>query len=123
MKNSTDSRFRAIFIATFLLFWTLPSWAMELVMVEQEICPFCKLFDEEVGGEYSSTEAGKRAPLRRVNLKEAWPEDLKDIKHNQLTPVFILINDNKEMGRFRGYAGRDEFWALLQQLLDEADGH
>lgn len=121
MKKSTHTRFRAIVIAAFLMLWTLPSWAMELVMIEQEICPYCKLFDSEVGEQYSSTEAGKRAPLRRVNVKESWPEDLKGISHGQLTPSFILVDDGKELGRFRGYSGHKEFWALLQQLLDKAD--
>jgi len=100
---------------------SLPAWTMELVMIEQDICPFCKLFDDQVGAEYSTTEAGKRAPLRRVDLKGEWPEDLKGIRRDQLTPSFILVDDGKEIGRLRGYPGRDEFWELLQKLLDKKD--
>ena len=90
-------------------------------MVEQEICPFCKLFNTEVGDEYNNSEEGQRAPLRRVDLKDDWPEDLKGIKYDHLTPSFILVEDGKELGRLRGYPGRDEFWHLLRRLLEKTN--
>ena len=120
MNIFRTAQLRALLMSVALLFWSIPSLALELVMVEQEICPYCKLFDSEVGEKYSSTEAGKRAPLRRVDLKSGWPEDLKGIRYDHLTPTFILIDNGKELGRFRGYPGPDEFWGLLEQLLAKA---
>jgi len=107
------------FIVTLMSLYAVPAWALELIMVEQSICPYCKLFDTEVGVDYAETEAGKLAPLRRLDRKADWPEDLVNVVPEQLTPTFILVDDGVEVGRLRGYPGKEEFWDLLNQLLDK----
>ncbi len=88
-------------------------------MVEQEICPYCKMFDREVGVDYDSTDIGQEVPLRRISLQADWPADLKRVRYDRLTPTFILVENGKEIGRLRGYPGKVIFWELLNQMIDK----
>lgn len=117
----TPVRTRLRVILLCLLCAPIPVWALELVMVEQAICPYCKMFDEQVGDTYAQTEIGARAPLRRVDLKSDWPQDLAAVTPDRLTPTFILVSDGVEVGRLRGYPGEEEFWRLLKRLLSQHD--
>jgi hypothetical protein len=97
--------------------------AAELVMLERAGCPWCEKFDREVAPIYPKTAEGARAPLRRVNIYGPLPKDLAFIKVERLTPLFVLVDDGREIGRIRGYPGDDLFWsqmAGLMQRLDEA---
>ena len=91
--------------------------AAELIMVEQENCHWCHKWDAEIGTTYDSTPVGRIAPLRRVDIGLPIPADLAHINLGRATPVFILIDDGVEIGRVRGYPGRDTFWMLLKEHL------
>lgn len=110
-------RFRQCLFGLVLASGAVPAMAVELLMVEQAICPFCKQFDAEV--DYSNTKTGQAIPLRRIQLTDPWPQDLASISHDMLTPTFILVDNGKELGRLRGYPGKEPFWALINQLIKE----
>src|ERR1700742_570346 len=93
--------------------------AAQLVMFERAGCPYCERFDREIGPVYGRTDEGRIAPLRRVDIHGAIPSDLKFIAMEPLTPVFVLIEDGREIGRIRGYPGEDNFWGLLAGLTGE----
>lgn len=95
--------------------------AAELVMFEKAGCPWCQAFDREIAPIYPKTEEGARAPLRRVNLYGALPPDLSFIQVERLTPVFVLVDKGREIGRIRGYPGEDNFWGLLGVLMKKLD--
>lgn len=90
----------------------------QLIMVEETNCPFCVRFNAEIAPVYPKTTEGSIAPLRRVNIDEGWPDDLSHIKTESLTPTFILIEDNRELGRLHGYQGDEFFWFLLGELFE-----
>ena len=92
--------------------------ALELVMIEQAECVYCDRFNKEIAPAYAKTPEGKRAPLRRVDLHAPWPDDLSQIKKEPFTPTFVLVEDNKELARLRGYPGDEHFWFLLNQMLE-----
>jgi thioredoxin-related protein len=94
-------------------------FAAELVVLEQPGCPWCARFDAEIAPVWPKTEEGKRAPLRRVDITETWPDDLAAVQKERFTPTFILLNNGKEVGRLRGYAGDEFFWYLIGELLDK----
>lgn len=89
----------------------------ELVMFDQPGCPWCARWDREVAPIYPKTEFGQRAPLRRVDIRAARPDDLKDIVGVRYTPTFVLVEKGAEIGRIVGYLGEDQFWSLLQELF------
>lgn len=98
-----------------------PAIALELVMIEQAGCTYCERFNSEIAAAYPKTSEGQRAPLRRVDLHEPWPDDLSNIRKEPFTPTFILVQDNKELARLRGYPGDEHFWFLLNQMLESID--
>lgn len=109
------------FGVTFITLMIIEVQAAELVMFEQPGCAWCQAFDREIAPIYGKTEEGQRAPLRRVELDEALPADLSFIQVERLTPVFVLIDKGREIGRIRGYPGEDNFWGLLGVLIKKLD--
>lgn len=90
----------------------------ELIMVEQHGCEWCEVWEEEVGVVYDKTSEGRIAPIRRIDIHDPLPSDLKFIKGLIFTPTFVLVDSGKEIGKIRGYPGEDFFWGLLKQLID-----
>ena len=95
--------------------------AAELVMFEQAGCAWCEAFDREIAPVYAKTNEGARAPLRRVDVMQTIPPDLAFIEVERLTPLFVLVDKGREIGRIRGYPGDDNFWGLLGVLLKKLD--
>ena len=97
----------------------------ELVMFESPLCEWCEVWEDEVGIIYSKTSEGKRVPIRKVDIDDDRPVDLRDIKSVIFTPTFVLMHNGTEVGRILGYPGEDHFWGLLNQILERlpADGY
>ena len=95
----------------------LPAAAAELVMVYSRTCSYCVKFNKEVAPMYASTSAGQVAPLRKVSPYKKWPADLAGVTPAPFTPVFILVDHGREVGRFAGYDGEVKFWSRLKPLL------
>ena len=108
--------YRLILSALTALVFALPTWAAELVMVEQNGCHYCERWDEEIGHIYPKTSEGEFAPLRRVNIRDL-PQDLTLKSHPAFTPTFILVEDGTEVGRLEGYPGEDHFWVLISRVM------
>lgn len=97
------------------------SRAAELIMLEQDGCHWCEVWDEEIGIAYPKTEEGKLAPLRRVDIHAPLPADLKGLKKANYTPTFVIWHNGREIDRLRGYPGDHFFWPMLQQMLEKID--
>lgn len=96
---------------------TAPARAAELLMLEEAGCMWCERWNEEIGVIYDRTKEGRLAPLRRVDVHDRLPADLRNVNIASYTPTFVLIDDGKEIGRILGYPGEDFFWGLLHNLL------
>jgi len=94
--------------------------AAELVMFEQAGCAWCEAFNREIAPVYDKTDDGLRAPLRRVDITQP-PADLSFVHVERLTPLFVLVDQGREIGRIRGYPGRDMFWTQLYILMQKLD--
>jgi len=95
--------------------------AAELVMFEQKGCVWCQKFDREIAPAYDKTSEGKQVPLRRLDIGHPVPSDLGFIRRERFTPVFVLIDEGREIGRIRGYPGDTFFWGLLANLIERLD--
>ena len=98
-----------------------PSHSAELVMFEQKSCVWCQRFDRDIAPAYDKTAEGKRAPLRRLDITQPAPADLAFIRRERFTPVFVLIDQGREIGRIRGYPGDTFFWGLLANLIERLE--
>ena len=110
-----------LFGATIIALTLSNAHAAELVMFEQAGCPWCEAFDREIAPVYGKTAEGLRAPLRRVDIAHTIPPDLAFIDAERLTPLFVLVEKGREIGRIRGYPGEDHFWGLLGALIKQLD--
>ena len=109
----------------FSLFLTLSSGfsaAAEtvLVMVEEKGCVWCAQWNDEIAHIYPKTTEGKAAPLRRMDIHAARPDDLTFSQSLNFTPTFVLMVDGQEVSRIEGYPGEDFFWGMLGQMLSDA---
>lgn len=91
-----------------------------LVMVEEKGCVWCARWNDEIAHIYPKTSEGKAAPLRRMDIHAARPDDLTFNQSLNFTPTFVLMVDGQEVSRIEGYPGEDFFWGLLGQMLSDA---
>ena len=111
----------AVIAAVFIALAASNARAAELVMFEQAGCAWCEAFNNDIGNIYGKTDDGLRAPLRRVDIAQGLPADLAFIEVERLTPLFVLVDKGREIGRIRGYGGRDMFWTQLYMLMQKLD--
>ena len=110
---------RVLALAVALLLAGSAANAAELVMFSRVGCPYCAQFDREIAPIYDKTDEGKAAPLRRVDIHAPIPPDLGAVTVERITPVFVLVDKGREIGRIRGYPGEDKFWGLLAGLIGD----
>lgn len=109
---------RSVLLAiSFVLGVIAPAAAAEMLVLEQPGCPWCARFEAEIAPAWPYTDEGKRAPLRRVDITEKWPEDLDYVGKERITPTFVLVDNGAEIGRMRGYPGDQFFWYQIDDLL------
>ena len=94
-----------------------PLCAAELVMFEDKGCSYCRRWNAEVGPGYPHTDEGKRAPLRRMDIRAKLPEALMLDRPITVTPTFVLVEHDREVGRLTGYAGAEFFYELLGDVM------
>ncbi len=108
---------RSLALTVALVLTVLPAWAAELVMVDQPGCPWCARWDAEVGPIYPKTDESRRAPLRRIDVRDVHRR-VKLRTRIVYTPTFVLVRDGRELDRMEGYMGDEFFWVLLNRMLD-----
>ncbi len=92
---------------------------INLLMIDDTGCPYCELWEEEVGYKYSKTAEGKLAPLIRHHYGVTLPSGVILNSEPVYTPTFILLENNLEKYRFEGYLGEEFFWSFLQEYLEK----
>jgi len=115
-------RYLTSVFATALLFSVPPVLAaddVQLMMGEEPGCVWCARWNDEIGPVYAKTGEGAAAPLRRVDVSGAIPDDITLARSVNFTPTFILLVKGQEVSRLEGYPGEDFFWGLLGRMLDE----
>jgi len=99
----------------------MPASAAELVMIDARACSYCQKFAREMDDVYAASAAGHSAPIRRVSPYKRWPADLAAVRPAPYTPVVILVDGGREVGRFAGYKSPEWFWSKLNPLLAQAN--
>lgn len=100
--------------------WSDAARGLRLLMVESKSCLYCAAWRAEIGPGYGGSAIGRRAPLVPVNIDGPYPDGLALARRPALTPTFILLRDGIELGRVEGYAGADQFYPLLAQMMAHA---
>ncbi|WP_271948177.1 hypothetical protein [Ruegeria faecimaris] len=105
---------------TLLVFPVALRAEMTLLMAEEDGCMWCARWDSEISEIYPKTPEGNAAPLRRVDIHAAMPDDITLERPLYYTPTFVLLDNGREVGRIEGYPGEDFFWGVLGVLLRDA---
>jgi hypothetical protein len=123
MANLCTSRLNlvALLVCVFTLISCGSARAAELIMFEEQGCPWCERWRREVGVGYPSTAEGKRAPLRRIDITQSRASGVQLASPVVVSPTFVLADNGREIGRIIGYPGADFFWGLLAELLVKLD--
>jgi thioredoxin-related protein len=108
---------RTLLVVWILILPTANAVGAELVLFENEGCPWCEAWDRDVGKIYDLTDEARILTLRRVELHDPMPADLRQIEDIQYTPTFVVVDDGKEIGRILGYIGPEQFWGLLGEII------
>jgi len=87
------------------------------LMFEQDGCYWCEIWDHEIAAIYPKTLEGDVAPLQRIDIHSKLSTDIILKSSPQFTPTFIVVSNNKEVGRIEGYPGEDFFWGLIDKIL------
>lgn len=93
---------------------------VKLLMVERQGCIHCAAFRREIAPDYATSAQGRRAPLVTIDIDGPWPDGLALGTAPYLTPTFILLNDGVEVSRILGYPGRDRFYPMLSNIMQQA---
>jgi hypothetical protein len=119
MPFRTDRRFgiRALCALLILLVAASVAEAAELVMFRRDGCPWCAMWDREIGPIYGKTDIGRRVPLRMVDLPRERTAGIRTRGPILYTPTFVLVANGEELGRIEGYPGDAFFWGLLERLV------
>ena len=108
---------RLLLTAAFALLLLMPIAARpaELVMFWRSGCHWCAAWDREIGAIYPKTDVGRRIELRKVDVDRDTPEVTLN-SPIRYTPTFVLVDNQREVGRIDGYPGEAFFWGLLERL-------
>lgn len=90
-----------------------------LIMFEERGCPYCELWQEQIGPIYPKTEEAAIAPLLQMDIDDPLPEGVSIDGVLVFTPTFVLVNDGQEVDRIVGYPGEDFFWGLLDRMISK----
>jgi protein-disulfide isomerase len=91
--------------------------AAELLMFDDPTCGWCRRWDAEIGPGYSRSPEGRQAPLRRIYIRDQSKAGVALARPVNATPTFVLVDEGQEVGRIAGYAGKDFFYPMLEELL------
>ncbi len=123
MKNLLNNFLLFLFILSLQISITNLSFSnsfdIKLLMIDDTACPYCDLWDEEIGYNYYKTEEGRLAPLIRHHFGELLPEGIILNSDPVFTPTFILLLNNIEKYRFEGYSGEEFFWSFLNEYIEK----
>ena len=119
---SNVSRARTLFLSFLVALSLIEAMRAEssnlgLLMIDDTACPYCELWDEEIGYMYLKTQEGKLAPLIRHHYGEKLPQNIELLSEPVVTPTFILLENNKERFRIEGYPGEEFFWSFLAEYI------
>lgn len=96
-----------------------PKTSLQLIMFDEDGCSWCEKWNEEIGDVYPITNEGKIAPLVRINIHDRDYPPYDRLEGLYFTPTFVVMEDDQEIGRIRGYPSEDFFWPLLNEILDK----
>jgi len=93
-----------------------------LIMFDDEGCPYCDMWKEQIGPIYPKTTESEIAPLMIIDVDDVLPAGITIESAPIYTPTFVLVHDGQEIDRLLGYPGEDFFWFLVDRMISKLPG-
>lgn len=93
---------------------------MELVVMEAPGCVYCTLFRRDVLPSYSASQQAKDVPIRFVDLNDEAATALGLDGPIDVVPTFVVMKNNREVGRIPGYMGPEFFFHSINYIISGA---
>lgn len=93
---------------------------LQLVVMEAAGCIYCTIFRRDVLPSYEVSERGKELPVRFVDVNDVETAGIKLQSPIDILPTFVVVKDNRELGRIPGYMGPEDFFHSINYLLSSA---
>ncbi len=94
--------------------------SLQLVVMEAPGCTYCGIFRRDVLPSYEASERAKELPVRFLDVNDTAVAELELQTSVNIVPTFIVVKDNKEIGRIPGYVGPEDFYHSINYLLSIA---
>ena len=89
-----------------------------MIMITDKNCLYCIVWEKQIGKIYPKTEIAKKFPLHRIEVKNFVNYTKYDLKKTNITPTFIFIKNDNEVGRIEGYTNPEMFWWQVDEIID-----
>lgn len=100
---------------------TIPkSSHLQLVVMEAPGCTYCGIFRRDVLPAYEASERAKDVPIRFLDVNDVSSTTMDLEAPVDIVPTFVILKDNKEIGRIPGYVGPETFFHSINYLLSTA---
>ena len=90
---------------------------LELVVMEAPGCTYCGIFRRDVLPAYEASERAKDVPIRFLDVNDVSSTKMDLETPVDIVPTFVILKDNKEIGRIPGYVGPETFFHTINYLL------
>lgn len=93
---------------------------LQLVVMETPDCIYCSIFRRDVLPSYQISERGKDMPVRFVDVNDVPKTGIELQSPIDILPTFVIVKDNREIGRIPGYMGPEDFFHSINYLLSSS---
>ena len=90
---------------------------VELIVLEAPGCIYCTIFRRDVLPSYQASERARSVPVRFFDVNDSALEQLGLDGPINIVPTFVVLKNNKEIGRIPGYVGPENFYHTINYLL------
>ena len=90
-----------------------------LLMITDKTCLICMVWEKQIGKIYPKTEIANKFPLSRIEMRDFVNYTKYKLKKTNITPTFIFIRNNNELGRIEGYTSPEMFWWQVDEIVGD----
>lgn len=94
--------------------------SLELVVFEVDGCIYCGVFRRDVLPTYQLSQHAKGVPIRFVDINDPAADRIGIDGRISMVPTFVLLKDNREVGRIPGYFSPENFFQMVRNLISQA---
>lgn len=93
---------------------------VEIVVMEAPGCIYCTLFRRDVLPAYQASAQAKDVPIRFIDINDEAAGAVGLEQPVDIVPTFVVLKNNKEIGRIPGYTGPEAFFHTVNYLISAA---